>query len=117
MEHTAELTGVPVPHSNPRVVVDLPGELDVASMPELRHHLTTLISSGRVELVLNAGTLDFLDASGIGALVHAANRARAEGGWVRLIRVKPRHRRLLSILRLDRTLPVYEDLADATRAA
>lgn len=117
MEHAAELTVVSEPRSRSPIVVDLPEELDVFSMPRLRRDLTTLISSGQVRLVLNAATLDFVDASGIGSLVHAAHRARAEGGWVRLIRVKPRHRRLLSILRLDRTLPLYEELEDALREA
>jgi anti-sigma B factor antagonist len=111
VENTAELHVLSRPPAHhPYVVVDLPAELDVASMPELRHHLTTLISSGRVRLVLNAANLDFMDAAGIGSLVYAANQARAAGGWVRLIGVGQKHRRILSILRLGRTLPVHEDL-------
>jgi len=115
VENIAELTVASRPQTrpHPHLVVDLPDELDVASMPHLRHHLTTLISSGHVRLVLNAATLDFIDAVGIGALVYAANRARGEGGWVRLIEVKPKHRRLWLILRLDRVLPIYEKLDDA----
>ena len=69
MENTAELTVASRPEIHPYVVVDLPDELDVASTPELRHHLTTLIASGRVRLVLNAATLDFMDAVGIGTLI------------------------------------------------
>jgi anti-anti-sigma factor len=113
VENTAEL---PVTSrfraDRPYVVVELPAELDVVSMPELRHHLMTLISSGHVRLVLDAAGLDFMDAAGIGSLVHAANRARAAGGWVRLIGVGQKHRRILSILRLERTLPVYEELEE-----
>jgi anti-sigma B factor antagonist len=117
VDNTAELAVVSRPQVHPYVMVDLPDELDVASMPELRHHLTTLISSGRVRLVLNAATLDFMDAVGIGSLVHAANLTRAEGGWVRLIGVQQKHRRILSILGLERMLPVHEDLEDALREA
>ena len=69
-------------------MVDLSGELDVASVPELRHRLTTLIASGHIGLVLNADDLEFIDAAGLGCLVFAANRARTAGGWVRLIRVE-----------------------------
>jgi anti-sigma B factor antagonist len=113
VENIAELTVVAEPRIRPHLVVDLPDELDVASMPELRRHLTTLISTGSVHLVLNAATLDFIDAVGIGALVHAANRARAAGGWVRLIGVRQKHRRLLLILKLERVLPIHENLEDA----
>jgi anti-sigma B factor antagonist len=118
VENIAELTAATRPPArHPHFVVDLPDELDVASMPELRHHLTTLILSGHVRLVLNAAALDFMDAVGIGSLMYAANLARAEGGWVRLIGVEPKHRRILSILRLQRSLPVYEDLEGALREA
>ena len=105
------------PQARSSVVVDLPAELDLASAPELRRRLTALISSGSVRLVLNAATLDFIDAAGIGSLIHAANRARAAGGWVRLIGVGRRQRRLLRLLDLGRTLPVHEDLEDARREA
>ena len=115
MENVADLSVVPKPPLQPCVVVDLLGELDVASMPELRRYLTTLISSGSVRLVLNAACLDFIDAVGIGSLVQAANLARAGGGWVRLIGVKPRHRRLLLILRLSGQLPMHENLHEALR--
>ncbi len=117
MENIAELSVASEAESRSCVVVDLSGELDVASAPELRHKIMTLIASGQIGLVLDAGALEFIDAAGIGCLVRAANRARAAGGWVRLIRVGQRHRRLLLILGLGRTLPVYEDLADALREA
>ena len=120
MENVADLTVFSEPASPPprtRVVVDLPDELDVASVPELRRRLTDLILSGRVKLVLNAATLDFIDAAGIGCLVHAANRAEAEGGWVRLIGVKEQQRRILRILKLSRMLPIHESLEDALREA
>jgi anti-sigma B factor antagonist len=117
MENIAELSVVSEARSRSCVVVDLSGELDVASVPDLRHKLTTLIASGHIELVLNAGALEFIDAAGLGCLVHAANLARDAGGWVRLIRVRQRHRRLLLILGLGRTLPIYQDLADALREA
>lgn len=117
MEDTTEATVASPPRSRSWFVVDLPEELDVASMPALRQRLTTLILSGRVRLVLNAAPLDFVDATGIGALVYAANLARARGGWIRLIGVKQKHMRLLMILRLGRMLPIHEDLRDALREA
>jgi len=115
VESIADLTAVSQPPIHSCLVVDLGGELDVASVPELRRRLTALILSGRSRLVLNAAALDFIDAAGIGCLVHVAKIARAEGGWIRLIRVEQRHLRLLRILRLGRMLPVHESLEDAVR--
>lgn len=117
MEHVADLIDVSWPSTRSFVVVHLFGELDVASTPELRRRLTMLISDGCVRLVLDADSLQFIDAAGIGALVYASNQARAAGGWIRLIGVKPAHRRLLMLLRLGRQLPMREDLQDALREA
>jgi anti-sigma B factor antagonist len=117
MEHLVERTELSQPTTHPCVLVRLSGELDMASAPGIRLHLMTLISDDCIRLVLNTAPLDFIDAGGIGSLVHVANRARVAGGWVRLIDVKPRHRRLLMILRLGAVLPIYEDLAGALREA
>jgi anti-sigma B factor antagonist len=117
MERLVQHAELSQPTVHSCVVVHLSGELDVASAPDIRLHLTTLISDGCIRLVLNTVSLDFIDAGGIGSLVHVANRARAAGGWVRLIGVKPRHHRLLMIVRLGTVLPMYEDLAGALREA
>ena len=117
MEHLVEHTTLFQPTTCSCAVVHLSGELDGATAPEIRLQLTTLISDHCIRLVLNTASVEFIDAGGIGSLVHVANRARAAGGWVRLIGVKPRHRRLLTIVQLGAVLPVYEDLADALREA
>jgi anti-anti-sigma factor len=63
-----------------RVVVALAGELDLAARDELTSTLLAAVDSGDV-VVVDLGAVEFLDSSGIHALVtahHAARRAGSE---------------------------------------
>jgi len=97
-------------------VVTIGGELDVATAPVLRSHLSGLIANGRTRLVLDLAPLDFLDASGLGVLASTLGRLRERGGWLRLVNVRPRIRRLLGIVRLTDALPEYASVALAAGA-
>ncbi|WP_205699604.1 STAS domain-containing protein [Conexibacter sp. SYSU D00693] len=55
-------------------VVHVVGELDLAVAPELEGTLLPLLEAGK-HVVLDLRELDFLDSSGVRALVHAHNQA------------------------------------------
>jgi anti-anti-sigma factor len=62
-----------------RVVVALAGEFDLAARDELTSTLLAAVDSG--DVVVDLGAVEFLDSSGIHALVaahHAAKRAGSE---------------------------------------
>jgi anti-sigma B factor antagonist len=86
-------------------VVRVVGEIDVATAPALRAALDVACEQAR-GIVVNMTDVDFIDASGISALVHAANRAREVSG--RLIVHQPSRfvRKVLDILSLDDQLPI-----------
>jgi anti-sigma B factor antagonist len=96
-------------------VVSLGGELDVATAPPLRSRLDALVADGRSRLVLDVGALEFVDASGLGVLVHARWLAHKQGGWLRLARAGPMMQRLLRAASLTRVLPVFASTAQALR--
>jgi len=67
-------------------VVRASGELDVATAPQLRERLTTLIDDGgATRVVVDLEDVDFVDSTGLGVLVGALRRAREGGGEVRLV--------------------------------
>ena len=89
----------------------LDGEIDISTCPAVRRLLMAAISGGDVHLAVDMSGVTFIDASGIGVLVAAANRARRAGGGLSLLAPSPQVRRLLDILRLDAVLPAAERLA------
>jgi anti-sigma B factor antagonist len=80
-------------------VVLLHGELDVASADGLANSLFELAGS---TLVVDLSDLTFMDSSGIGALVRARNRIRADGlGDLELTRPGAIVRKALEIVGLN----------------
>ena len=92
-----------------RVVVQVKGEVDVATSADLADTIARAVAraaEGRVELVIDLARLRFIDVSGLNVLLLAARRARADGGTL-VLRAPSRHvRRLLGVLRLDAELAV-----------
>ena len=80
-------------------LVTLHGELDVASAEGLSNSLVELAGS---TVVADLSDLTFMDSSGIGALVRARNRIKADGlGELLLTRPVEIVRRTLEIVGLD----------------
>ena len=100
----------------PSAGVVLDGEMDIATCPAIRRFLMAAISGGDVHLAVDVSGVAFIDASGIGVLVAAANRARQAGGGLSLLAPSPQVRRLLDVLRLDAVLPAAERLAGPSGA-
>ena len=88
--------------------VVLDGEIDISTCPAVRRLLMAAISGGDVHLAVDMSGVTFIDASGIGVLVAAANRARRAGGGLSLLAPSRQVQRLLDILYLDAILPAAQ---------
>ena len=99
----------------PPLVVAICGEFDIQSAPELRDELLHVIHRRGPQLIIDFGGVTFLDCAGLNVLLATRRRAQLEGGWVRLVRVPPQARRMISLLYLDRAFELGT-LAPAARA-
>ena len=61
-------------------VLKVDGELDLASAPQFRQAVGELMGEGRRRVVVDLSGSDFVDSSGIGAILWADNRLKALGG-------------------------------------
>ena len=91
-------------------VVNVYGELDVATSPELRELLVKLVGDGANRLVLNLDGVDFLDSTGLGTIISVLKRARTHGGDLRLVCSQARITRLFEITGLDKAVPLLPTL-------
>jgi anti-anti-sigma factor len=89
-------------------VLRLAGELDLATADVLRAKVADLLAqgSGVHRLVLDLGGLEFLDVTGLGALLEARRRVSEIGGTVSLRRPRPMVRRILGLLELEDALQI-----------
>jgi anti-sigma B factor antagonist len=93
-------------------VVSVRGEVDNDTAPQLRDALSAAFGSGASRVVVDLTETDFLDSSGLGALV-GVSKQNADRGPLVLVCPKPNLRKLFEISRLDEVLPVHDTLAAA----
>lgn len=89
-------------------VIELIGEVDVYSAAQAKQSMHELIDSGANHLVIDMNNTDYLDSTAMGVLVGVLKKVAENGGWVRLVGLKPRVRRLFEITRLDQILPIFD---------
>lgn len=78
-----------------RVVVH--GELDLATSPELTRDVLALLERGTDEVTIDLGALEFIDSSGVAALLTASAAARARNATCTLRAVPAQARRVLEL--------------------
>ncbi|MDQ4031155.1 MAG: STAS domain-containing protein [Actinomycetota bacterium] len=95
------------------VVLRVVGEVDLATLGQLREHLHQYVSSDDRGLVLDCTEVSFLAACGIGLLVETAERARAHGMALRLVTDTPLVLRALRLALADQLIPRAATVAEA----
>ena len=85
----------------------LGGSLDIASSPTLRAALIEAADRDKHEIIVDLTHLEFLDSTGLGALIGAHKRACEHDGSVRLVAQEGQILRLLRITGLLAVFAVY----------
>jgi anti-sigma B factor antagonist len=94
------------------IVVGVSGDIDNDTAPALRGALVEAFSDGATRVVVDLTATDFLDSSGLGALVGVSKEYARDGELV-LVCPRPQLRKLFKISRLDEVLAVHPDLQSA----
>ena len=94
-------------HDGNAIVYSLRGSLDFETAPSLRAALLEAADEGKHDIVVDLSQLEFLDSSGLGALIGAHKRALENAGRLRLIISTGTIARLLTITGLMDVLAVY----------
>jgi anti-sigma B factor antagonist len=79
------------------VVIEVSGELDLASGPELEAELDQVTGPDTQLLVIDLRTLDFMDSTGLSIIVRAHQRLAAEECEMSLVKGSQQVQRLLDL--------------------
>lgn len=98
------------------VVLELRGEIDIASAAEISPLLDRLTGREHARVVLDLRPVEFFDCSGLRLVSRARHRVLERGGRLRLVCVDPLTLRVLGVTGLTRVLPPHPTLESALRA-
>ena|SRR5262245_15192762 len=97
------------------VVVHVAGRLDAKTAPRLLEHCQGARATAK-HLVLNLSDVTFLSSSGVGVLLVLAERAKSEGGSLRIAAPSQAVRAPLELLNLHRFLTIDGSEGEALAA-
>jgi anti-anti-sigma factor len=107
---------MPARHSSrPPAVVVLPDEIDLTNREDAYDQLYAAFSSGASVVIADLTATSFCDCASLRRLVMVKNRAAAQGAQLRLV-IPPKSsvHRLATLIGLDRQLPIYPSVHDAS---
>ncbi|MBZ2176446.1 MAG: STAS domain-containing protein [Acidobacteriota bacterium] len=99
------------------VVLDCAGQLVAGeSTGALRARLSALIAAGKSQLILNLAEVNYIDSSGLGALVMCFSSARRAGGMMKLVHLSRRTVELIVLTRLETVFEIFDDEQSAVNS-
>lgn len=95
------------------VVVKPTGRLNMVAAPTLRQELHALVDGGQRDVVVDLSGVEFIDSSGLGALISGLKVARQAGGDLRIAAPTRQVVTVLELTNLNRVLAVHESAESA----
>jgi anti-sigma B factor antagonist len=93
-------------------VLSVGGDVDNDTAPQLREAIAAAFGEGVQRVVVDLSETDFLDSSGLGALV-GASKEHSDESALRLVCPRPQLRKLFEISRLNEIFEIFDDVASA----
>jgi anti-sigma B factor antagonist len=98
-------------------MVDIRGRIELGEeSAALRSLVMDLLSEGRQKIVLNLAEVDYIDSSGLGALVSACASVRKQGGELKLVKLSDKVDDLMEVTRLYTVFDIADSEAAAVRS-
>jgi anti-sigma B factor antagonist len=105
-----------VTHAGEVAIVRLALEkLDLSTSGEFKRVITPVVQSNKL-VVLDMEDTNFVDSSGLGAILSVLRGLSAAGGDLRLCHVQKRVRVMFEMVRMHRILGIYDTPEDAVRS-
>jgi len=98
------------------IIVTLKGELDHHSAEEVRTRVDDILDKdGYKNLIFNFSGVNFMDSSGIGAVIGRYKKMSLRGGKVCLTNVTPTVKRIFELSGMFKIISMYDNIEEALR--
>lgn len=102
----------------PNLIVQVDGELDLETSPVFREKVESKLNQYEMikHLILDLKKVNFIDSSGLGAILGRFKRLSQQGGRVSAVNVSPQVRRIFELSGLLKIMKIYGDRQQALKS-
>lgn len=100
-----------------RTVVEVGGEIDVYTAPQLRTALNDAVADGARRIVVDMSGTEFLDSTGLGVLVGGLKRVRTLDGDLELVCSSEKILKVFRITGLTKVFTLHDSMEEALAAS
>jgi anti-sigma B factor antagonist len=97
-------------------ILALKGRLTVGEASSIREKVNELIAQGKRNFILDMGGVDYIDSTGLGAMVICYTTIKKAEGTVKLLNLNKRNIELLVLTKLHTIFEVFTDEQDAVNS-
>jgi anti-sigma B factor antagonist len=94
-------------------VIEVQGEVDLYSSPEMREAIIGTMSGRTPTVVVDLSGVEYMDSSGVATLVEGLQLSRGYGGVFRLAGIGGAVREVFKFARLEKVFEIYQDADQA----
>ena len=94
-------------------VVDITGQLDAFTTPEVKAEFKKLTDERHYKLALNFGQVDYVNSTGIGAVLAVAQQVRKRKGDLKIFSMKADIRKVFDLVGASKILDIFETEQEA----
>jgi anti-anti-sigma factor len=97
-------------------VLSLKGRLTVGEASSVREKVNAVVAAGNVNVLLNLEHVEYIDSTGLGAMVICFTSLKKAGGALKLVNPNKRNVELLLLTKLHTIFEVFSDEQDAVNS-
>ena len=97
-------------------VMELSGEIDMYTSPELRRELMGLLHKKVSPLLVDFKEVSYIDSSGIATFVEGLKGIKTYGGRLKFFSIPDRIVEIFNFSKLDRVFEIYRNLDEAIKS-
>jgi anti-sigma B factor antagonist len=92
---------------------EVKGDIDINSSPAIRDTFEKGVKEKFMKIIVNLGSVSYVDSSGLATLVEMLKKTRSYGGKLRLSNLAPKVKSLFEITKLEKLFEIFETEEEA----
>jgi anti-sigma B factor antagonist len=94
-------------------IIDITGDMDLYNAHRLKEVVAKLIGKGVSELIINLERVEYLDSSGVGALIHIYTQVKQKDLKLKIAHVHGSVEKVIRLTKLTDYFPIVATVKDA----